>query len=208
MIGMFFFCFYCAYHMHIIFVSSLTPLSPLYISPPPFLSVNSMDDASYDARMHTYFQELEDEKLRKELTIRQGEARKEIALRKMQQQSQDEESITSKKKGTMKMDLSTQGTLMKKEDELEQIQKMVNDSDVKQKIYNEDGQLLDTWEKNKCRGGDSDDESSSENDEDVDEASNVEDEAEKGSAPDEHHSGCAKMVPNPDDCSVAPPSSS
>jgi len=112
-----------------------------------------MDDEAYDARMHTYFQELEDEKLRKELTIRQGEARKEIALRKQ---------IDSSKK----MDLSTQGTLMKKEDELEEIQKMVNDSDVKQKIYNEDGQLLDTWKKNKCRGEDSDDESNSENDED------------------------------------------
>jgi len=133
-----------------------------------------MDDEAYDARMHTYFQELEDEKLRKELTIRQGEARKEIALRKKQQQSQDEESITSKK-----MDLSTQGTLMKKEDELEQIQKIVNDSDVKQKIYNEHGQLLDTWEKNKCRGGDSDDESSSENDEDE---NMNEDEVEKGAS--------------------------
>jgi len=138
-----------------------------------------MDDEAYDARMHTYFQELEDEKLRKELTIRQGEARKEIALRKKQQQSQDEESITSKK-----MDLSTQGTLMKKEDELEQIQKMVNESDVKQKIYNEHGQLLDTWEKNKCRGGDSDDESSSENDEgeNINESSQVEDELERGTS--------------------------
>ena len=122
-----------------------------------------MDDEAYDARMHTYFQELEDEKLQKELTKRQGEARKEIALRKKQQQSQDEESIASSKK----MDLSTQGTLLKKEDELEQIQKIVNESDVKQKIYNENGQLLDTWEKNKCRGEDSDDaESSSDNSED------------------------------------------
>ena len=119
-----------------------------------------MDDDAYDARMHTYFQELEDEKLRKELTIRQGEARKEIALRKKQQQSQEEESTIASSK---KMDLSTQGTLMKKEDELEQIQKMVNESDVKQKIYNEDGQLL-AWE-NKSRGEDSDDESC-ENDED------------------------------------------